>query len=506
MEVAGVTRSSPQSVQTGAAAPVRARQSPWVVMGVVLMGAYPFVLNMTVLAIALPQIDADLGAGSVLGVDWIVTSYLLAVTAVQPGTAWMADRWGRRRVYAAAMVVFAVGTVLAGGAPSMEMLVLGRVIQGFGGGVLMPVGMTMIYEAFPPERRGFALGIWGVAIMAGPALGPPLGGWVISQLDWRLMFWGILPLLAVAFALAVWRLEDVGHREHRPIDAPGWAAATVGIVAMVIAARQATNWGYASVPTLTALGVGVVALVLFGLHVRTRHDPVLDLGIFRERTFGISMAIVAFLTVTQYARLTFLPVELQFVQDHGPATVGLLLVPGALGVAATMPVGGWVTDRVGPRVPVVVGLALNAVGAWLLAHMTPETTIPHLLFITVLSGTGTGLAMLPNDVAAMNSLPARFVAQASVVRSLNRQIWAAMGTAMLAALVVMQLTRVVPTERTRASVLAAQDAYNDVFLIAFFLTLVGMVLALFLPGRALTQKHQMERRVEYDEQLRGEAG
>lgn len=474
-------------------------------MGIVLLGAYPFVLNLTVLSIALPQIDAELSGTSRLGVDWVVTSYLLAVTAVQPGTAWMADRWGRRSVYAMAMGVFGLGTVIAGAAPTMEILVVGRAVQGLGGGVLMPVGMTMIYEAFPPERRGFALGIWGVAIMAGPALGPPIGGWLVTNLDWRLIFWGILPLLGVALVLAVWRLDHVGHREKRDLDLLGWATATVGIVTLVIAARQAVSWGYTSLLTLASLGVGLVALVVFARHVRGRRDPVLDPGIFRERTFSVSMAIVAFLTVTQYARLTFLPIELQFVQGRDAATVGLLLIPGALGVAATMPLGGWLADRVGARIPVVIGLALNALGAWFLADMTPEASITHLIVITVLSGTGTGLAMLPNDVAAMNSLPARYVAQASVVRSLNRQVWAAMGTAMLSALVVVQLATVVPQVRNAQSVLDAQSAYNDVFLIAFAMTLVGLVLAFFLPGRTLTRDHQVARRAEYDEQLRVEA-
>ena len=469
----------------------------WVTMAIVLAGSYPFVLNTTVLGVALPQIAEDLPAGRLLDVDWVITGYLIALTIIQPATGWLADRWGKKQVYMAALTVFALGSLGSGLAPSLPTLIGARFLQGLGGGAMMPVGMAMIYELFPPHRRGMAMGIWGIAVMGAPGFGPPLGGLVVTHISWRWIFLINVPLGIITLAVASIKLRDVGFRERRSLHVRGWVLSSVGLLLVLIAARQAPTWGFTSVATIAALVIGVAALVVLVPDSLRRPSPLIEFRVFQVPTFSICMISFALLSVSQYARLTFLPVELQVVRGLTAAEVGLILAPSAAGVAATMPIGGWLADRIGARVPVTAGMTIVTIGTWLLSRLTPETPIPHLVAILLVSGLGTGLALTPNTVAAMNSLPNRFLAQASALRSLNRQVSAALGTAVLSAFVVAQLGVVAPVITDADSIAQAQNTYNRVFLIATAFLILTVFTALFLPGRRRTLQFQQERAAEH---------
>jgi EmrB/QacA subfamily drug resistance transporter len=476
----------------------RDRRYPWVAMGIILTGSYPFVLNTTVLGVALPQIAEDFVTRAGFDVDWVVTSYLLALTTIQPATGWLADRWGRKRVYTIALAVFTAGSLLAGLSNGLPMLVAARVLQGLGGGAMMPVGMAMIYELFPPDRRGMALGVWGFAIMGAPGFGPPLGGLAVTMASWRWIFLVNVPIGILTWVLSTRLLRDVGFREHRPLDARGWALASTGIILVLIGARQAPAWGLASPTTLAALGLGALLLVLLVAISLRRPQPLIDFRMFTVSTFSICMGVFALLSVSQYARLTFLPIELQVVRGLTAAEVGLILAASAAGVALTMPMGGWLADRIGARVPMVTGLSIVTGGTFLLSRLEPATPVPQIVAILVVSGIGTGLSLTPNTVAAMNSLPQRFVSQAAALRSLNRQVSAALGTALLAGFVVGQLGAMAPAVSTAADVARAQSVYNDVFFIAFLFLVATTVAAAFLPGRRGMRQLQAERQAEHD--------
>lgn len=475
---------------------------PWIAMGVILGGSYLFVLDTTVLGVALPDIARDLPSGPAIGIDWVVTAYLIAVGAVQPATGWMADRWGKKRIYIAALGMFTLGSVLAGLAPSLELLVLARAVQGFGGGAMQPVGMAIIYELFPADRRGTALGIWGVAIMAAPALGPPLGGWVTTAASWRWIFLVNLPIGLIVLLLARRHLREVGVREHRTLDRPGWLLAATGLVTLVIAFRQAPQWGVTDVRTAVGVLVGgvLVALLVRRSLRMDEQRSLLDFRMFTVPTFTISMLVVGLLTVTQFGRLTFLPVEFQYVRGMSADQVGLLLAPPALAVAVTMPLGGWLADRIGARIPVVTGMTLLAISSWFLGHLTPETTRTTIILILMVGGLGSGLAIMPNTVAAMNSLPSSRIAQAAAIRSINRQVAGAAGTAVLAGVLVASIGAVSPEGlSTPPSPAVAQAAYNRLFIVMFWILVMAATLGLLLPGRRRMREFQEQRAAEHAE-------
>ncbi|MFF4276559.1 DHA2 family efflux MFS transporter permease subunit [Streptomyces sp. NPDC001536] len=460
--------------------PVRAARSAWVALWVVLVGGYCSVLNITVISVALPDIAADLDAtGGSVDVDWVATVYLVGVVFALPATGWVADRFGRRKTYLACVAAFGAGSVLCVLAPDMPLLVAGRFVQGVGGGALIPVGMTIVLEAFPPNKRGTAMGIWGVGIAGAPAAGPAVGGWLVTALGWRSIFVVFVVLAVLAFVLALVLLPKSGYRQQRRFDALGWCLASAVTVLAVLAIRQAPALGGTS-PVLWAL---VATVVVFSLWLVVRSfkisDPLIDFRMFGNWTFNLTVLVTAFINVAQYARLNFLAVELQTVRGFDAQYVGLLLAPAAIGVAVTGPLGGWLTDRVGARTPVVGGLVAVVSSMWMLATLRVDTPSLQIAVILVLQGCGIGLANMPVMVASMNSLPQRYVAQGSAISNLTGQFAATAGVAVFGALLVAQVGSVTAEDVPAG---AAQEAFNNLFLVAFWVAVVGLAAATLLPG------------------------
>ena len=455
---------------------------PWVVMGIVLARTYLVVLDTTVLGVALASIAEDLHAEDSIGIDWVITSYLIAVGIVQPASAWLADRFGRRQVYLAALLAFTVSSVLAGLAPNLPLLVAARLLQGLGGGAMMPVGMAMVWDQFPPHRRGVAMGIHGVAVMAAPAFGPVFGGYVVTSLSWRLLFLVNLPIGAVALALAWFLLRDDGPREQRRLDGRGWALVSFAVLVIVVGSREAGGWGWTSPRALLVIAVAVVTVAAAIRWLRRVHHPLLELEMFSVPIFSLVTVVNCLMTAAMYARVAFLPTELQLVRGMTAQRVGVLFMFGALAIAATMPLGGWLADRIGARVPVVLGQLAVAVSLWELAHLSPADSEAHLLAILVGGGLGIGLSVSAPQVVGINALPPRLIAQASTVNSLTRQVAGAISTSILAAMLVARIGAVAPPDAAQR-VGEVQSAYNDMFLVAFGATVLIVVLGCFLPGR-----------------------
>lgn len=485
--------SSDVRARDGASTKVSA-VSPWVAVGVILVGSSASTLDLSVIGVALPAIEEDFrGGGSAISADWIATAYLVGVVFALPLTDWLSGRLGRKAVYLASLALFGVGSFACALAPTLEAAVAGRFVQGLGGGALIPMGMAIVYDLFPPERRGAALGLWGLAVMAGPAAGPPLGGWVVTAVSWRWIFGLFVVVAAVSIALSLRWLPDTGEREPRRLDLVGWMLAAVGVTTLVVGSRRIGDWG----PTSPGAGaVVVITIAIFGVLVRRslrRADPIIEFRLFGVRTFGAAMAVTAMLSVGQIGQLTFLPVELQVVRQLDAYQVGLFLTPAALGTAVMMPVGGWLVDRVGARAPSVIGLSVTAFGMWELAHLEPDGSDASVVELLALQGVGIGLSFIPTTVAAMGSVPSRFVTQASVLTTLVRQLGGALGVAVLGAIVVAELGAVAPVD---PPVDQAQDTYNLVFLVTFWIVAGAATVALLLPGRSATRQHQVERAAE----------
>lgn len=465
---------------------------PWVVLVVVFFGTFLAIVNTTTVNVLLPVIGRDLDIA--VGLEWVVTSYLLAVGITQPAAGWLVGRLGRRRVYTLGLLIFTVGSVMVGVAPSFGWLIACRLVQGVGGGMLLPVGVTLVVEAFPPAKRGAAMGIWGVALMAAPAVGPAVGGWLATTVGWRPVFLVNVPI-GVLGTLAAWMLlrpegRELGH-ESRRLDVVALALAGGG-VSVLLLSLSAGREGLAPSHAL-GLAFGVWLLSRFARRQLRVPHPLIEVRMFSVPTFRRALLLGWLLMFAQHARLFLIPLELEAVRGASPLDAGLVIAPSALATAMFMPVGGRLVDRIGPRVPITVGLVLMGTGALLLSGLTPQTSLRAIVGMQVVQGIGAGFALLPATLASLNAVPTHLVPQASALRSVNQQLAAAMAVTVLALLIVSQLG-----DFAGPSPEQAQRAYNRGFLAVVGGLVLGLPLALRLPGRHENQRVQEQRQREVE--------
>jgi EmrB/QacA subfamily drug resistance transporter len=458
-------------------------------MGAVLVGTFMVSLDQTIVTIGLPAIGEDLGATS--GLDWVVTAYFLALGVVQPATGWLADRFGRRSTFLGSLALFTLGSLLSGLSADLPQLVLARIVQGVGGGAIFPVGMAMIYEQFPPGRRGMAMGVWTLGIALAPALGPTLGGVIVTELGWRWLFMVNVPIGIIGIIVGARMLTMQGFREVRPFDAIGFGLITVGLAAILVAVSQAHEWGVTAPSTVGLLALGLVLLVAFVVQERRHPDPLIDLRMFAIPAFSVSMVLVGGMIAVNLARFVFIPLELVTVRGLSEIQVGLILTPVAFATALAAPLAGVVSDRIGARPPVVVGLVALAIASVLLANLQLDTPLPVIAFLVALQGFGNGLALTPNNVAGMNALPQRFLARGTAIRSTTRQVAGSLSIALLTAFLLAQIGAIGAPVGPEAAA-AHQAAYNSVFLVCAYITLGCLVLAAVFSPRS----EEMERNVE----------
>jgi EmrB/QacA subfamily drug resistance transporter len=382
----------------------------------------------------------------------------LAVAVSQPATGWLADRFGRKRVFLTSLAAFTTASLLCALAPNLGALVGFRVLQGFGGGALAPVGMAIVVELFPPQRRGRAMSVWGMASMAAPAVGPTLGGWLVTAVSWHWLFLINVPIGGLGTVLGIRLLRDSGYRDDRRLDLVGLGLGGGGLALTLFAVSKAPDWGWSSATTLLTVVVGIALLVGFVAHELHTPEPLIELRIFGDRTFSLAMVVALFTTAAQYTRLVFIPLSLETVRGYTAFRVGLLLTPAAVMTAVGMSIGGRMVDSVGARRPMLMGTGLMFLAAVSLGNIRTGTPVPLIVASLGLQGLGFGLSAMPAVVVAINSLAPRYVAQAAAVRSLTSQVAGATAVSVLSALVVARMGGGVVTPHH------AQAAYDSAFL------------------------------------------
>ncbi len=450
----------------------RRATKPAAALAMVMTGTVMVLLDTTIVNVALHEIGVDLGAGE--GIAWVVTAYLLAVAAAQPLTGWLADRFGRKRVFLLSLAAFTTASAACAMAPTLGVLVFFRVLQGFGGGALLPVGMAIVLGLYPRERHGRTLAIWGMGAMVAPAIGPTLGGWLATDFSWHWLFLVNVPVGIVAVIGGSKLLPDVGYRSRRPFDVGGLVLGSGGLTLAVLGLSEGNAWGWGSPATLLTVFGGLLCVAAFVAHeLRTDH-PMLEVSLFRQRTFALAMAIMFLAIVAQYGRLVFIPLELESLRGSTPLVVGLLFFPAAAVSAVAIFVGGRLTDRIGPRTPIIVGCATMLVSCTGFALLTVDTPLAVVGVVMALQGAGFGMASSPALVAGLSDLPPALIAQGTAIRSLTREVSGSVSVAVLGAVVAIRMG-------SDPSVEQSQAAYNAAFALAAVGLAVAIGLALLLP-------------------------
>lgn len=463
----------------------------WVAMMVVLFGSFMVVLDTTVVNLGLPSLQRDFD--TVVGIEWVVTAYLAAVGVTQMASGWAADRFGRKSMFIFALGLFILASLLCAISPTLETLVAARVLQGVGGGLMMPVGMAMIYELFAPNERGKALGYFGIAVMAAPAIGPVLGGSLVESVGWRALFLMNLPVGLVGLPVAIWLLRDTGFRESRPFDFVGLLLSGTGVATLLVGFERGASAGWSDPSVFSLILLGAVLLGVFVWHALRSSNPLVDLRIFASPVFAIGMVTICLVAVAQYTRLVYVPLELGTLRGISEFQIGLTMLPSALGVAITMPIGGRLADRIGARVPVTLGLIILGIGFFGLAQLTVTTPLPAVGAVLFVGGLGAGLGMMAPNIVALNSIEGPKISHASALSQVSRQMAAAVGVAVVASIFAMSRP-----DSGSASASEAIGAYRTVFLVAAGITVVALVVAQFLPGKVKALELQERRRLELE--------
>jgi EmrB/QacA subfamily drug resistance transporter len=437
----------------------------WFGLGVVLVGTMMTALDSTIVNIALPQIGRALDAGQ--NIQWVVTANLLAVAVSLPAAGWLASRTSAKDLFLVTLAVFSLASFAAALAPNLWLLVAARVVQGMCAGVINPISMTIVLDLFPAEERGRAMGVWGLVAMSAPAVGPTLGGYLVTAVSWHWLFFPNVPLGLLGAFVGRRLLVDSPPRPRTPLDVRGLLLGASGLALFLFVLAESRRWGWLQTSTLSLFALSAVLLAAFVRHaLRTTH-PLLELRLVRTPTFRVALYLIALVTVAQYARSVFVPQQFQVLRGYSALKVGLMLTPSAAATAVSMALGGRLVDRLGARPPIRIGLVcllLGSLGNAFLATTTPAWWIALALTVQC---AGVGLVMIPATVAGLNALDDVVLPQASTVRSLVNQVAAAVGVAVMFAVVNALLAGATdPAGRQRA--------YNTSFQMAAVAVLVAL--------------------------------
>ncbi|QAA21464.1 DHA2 family efflux MFS transporter permease subunit [Sporolactobacillus terrae] len=397
---------------------------------VLILGAFVALLNQTLMNVALPKMMTDLNI-STNTAQWITTGYMLVNGVLIPITAYLMETFTTRKLFISAMVLFSLGTLVCALSPNFIILMGGRVIQATGAGIIMPLMTNVFLTIFPPEKRGGAMGLMGVAMIFAPAVGPTLSGYIVEHFTWRLLFWIVLPLGIVDVFLAITFLRNVGRRSFPKLDLLGIILSTIGFGGILYAFSEAGNNGWDDAAVLVTLIVGIISLILFvwrELHLDT---PLLNLRVFQYKIFTFTTIVNILVTMAMFAAMILLPIYLQNIRGFTPLQSGLLLLPGALLMGVMSPITGMLFDRIGSRPLAVAGLAVTIITTWGFAHLSDATTYGWIMFLYTARMFGMSLLMMPIMTEGLNNLPRELNSHGTAMSNTMRQVAGSLGTAFL---------------------------------------------------------------------------
>ena len=434
-----VDRDVPRAAAPAPPAPAAPTTPPsdrgWgVPLAVLIVGMFMSVLDISIINVAIPTMQLDFGA-TTDQIQWVENGYSLALGVVVPVSAWMAAKFGPGRVYNLSLQDFAAGSALCGLAWDLNSIVAFRVLQALPGGVLPVVTLTILYKIVPPEKIGAAMGMYGLGIIVAPAVGPTLGGYLVEYVDWRLIFFINVPVGILGVIAAVMLLPRFGPTPVGRFDLLGFLSVATGLVCLLLALTEGQKWGWTSYSIMILLTVGVLSLALFVVIELEVERPLLNVRVFKHWAFTNSLMLVSVLSIGLFAVLFYIPLLLQQARGLGAFDTGLLLLPQALVMAVIMPTAGLLYDKIGPRWPAAIGLAIVALGTYMLTGVTLESSTEHVVWVLVLRAVGMGLAMMPIMTGGLSAVPPDQVDGASAFNNVVQRTSSALGLAGLTSLV-----------------------------------------------------------------------
>ncbi|WP_416729712.1 DHA2 family efflux MFS transporter permease subunit [Fictibacillus sp. JL2B1089] len=451
------------------------------IVSLLLAGTFIAILNQTLMITAIPPIMKEMNI-TANSAQWLTTVFMLVNGIMIPVSAFLLERFTTRQLFISAMSVFAVGTLVAGLAPNFETLLLGRVIQSSGAGVMLPLMQTVFLMIFPVNKRGSAMGLVGLVISFAPAIGPALSGWVTSHYSWRVLFFIILPIAIIDIIVAFFALKNVTETSKTKVDVTSIILSSFGFGGLLYGFTCAGNLGWTAPSTLIWLAIGVVALVLFITRQLRLAHPMLEFRVFANSIFPLTIIIGMITFLGLIGAETIIPLFMQNMRDFTAFEAGLALLPGALITGLLSPITGRLFDKFGARWLAIIGLTIITGSSFAFASLSPTTSFT---FLTVMYGIrmfGLAMVMMPVATAGLNRLPKRLIPHGAAMDNTMKMIAASVGTAIL----VTVMTTTAETAGARPEI-THPDMYgaNMAFIVVSVLSLIGLVISFFIKEKQL---------------------
>lgn len=445
------------------------------IVGVVVLGAFVSLLNQTVMSPALPKLMADFGLEQSVA-QWVTSIYMLVNGIMVPISGYLMDKFSTRKLFTASLGAFVAGSALCAVAPGFGILLVGRVLQAAGAGVMLPLVATVPLLVFPVEKRGTAMGMAGIVMAAGPAIGPVVGGAVIDSMGWRAMLWGIAALAAVILVAGVFLLENVGELKSPTLDVPSVILTIVAFGLLLYGFSSASDMGWTNPVIVACILVGAVALVLFVRRQLRLEQPLLNLSTLKVRRFAVAAIVVTLINAAVAGTNVFLPIFLQNVLGVSAFTTGMVMLPAAIVGIVLSPVTGVLFDRRGPRGLAISGMVVLAGALLALGGIGMGTSVIVVGVLCALQATGQALANMPVNTWGVNGLSDDLISHGNAVANTGRQVFGAVATALT--VTVMSSTQASSMAAGATAVEACAAGVASAYFACAIVAVIGLVICL----------------------------
>ncbi|MCL6444843.1 MAG: DHA2 family efflux MFS transporter permease subunit [Alicyclobacillus sp.] len=497
----------------------------WLVLIAVVLGLSMDLMDMTIVNVAIPDVMTEFGATIHLS-QYVITAYMMTIGLFEPITAYLADTRGTKRIYIVSLVVFTIGSVFCGAAQNIKSLIFFRILQAIGGGMIMPLALSIVEKTFDKKELPLAMGLMGIPLLVAPALGPTIGGYFVEYWNWRWIFWLNVPVGVVAIFSSLELLKEFEKTPKR-LDFFGFLFSAVGFATLLLAISNGPTDGWRSNEIISLFSISGISLLTF-LWIEAKHPaPLLDLTIFRNRIYTASLWVTFFMMIGLFGSLFLVPLFMQQLRGLDAMKTGMILIPEVIGAAVMVPISSLLLPRIGASVLTVIGSVIMTIGAYPLTHIQVDMSIFSVETDLIIVGAGIGLAIMPAVTMAYTVLPKHLVNQGSAFLNMMRQIGSSLGVAILTSVIQermpihfarvaesvtpwspagqalrtlvqhFQLAGYGPQQAHELGLLviyqqvqltASVQAFHDAFFASAVLGLIGIIPALFLYGKKRKQE------------------
>ena len=449
----------------------------WWILGMIMLGTFMAVLDVTVVNVGLPAIMSAFRIG-ISSAEWVITAYMITMTVMLPSAGWFADRFGNKRVYILGMALFTLGSWLCGKAPSDTFLIASRALQGLGSGIIQALGLAIVTREFKPGERGLALGLWSMAAAASISFGPLLGGYLVDDYSWHRIFDVNVPVGLAAILLSAFIQKEWRGGVRRPFDWKGFVAIVLfmplTIYALASGNSPANHEGWASPTVIACFAVAAAAFAFFIVTELRNPAPLLQIRLLGERNFGVSMGVLTLFSVGMLGGTYLLPLYMQRGLGYTALMAGSVFLPVGLIQGVLSAVSGYMTRYVKPLLLVVAGILVMALSFWLASRFTLHTTHRHILFVLYLRGLGMGLTFAPLNLFSLKNLTQEDMAAAAGISNSIKQLAGSFGIAILTAVLAAR-TAYHTAHETLPAAQTYVEGVTDALSVVVWLTLTSAV-------------------------------